>query len=93
MKFYRILDMTLRKYDGEQVDYKAGSFGTRGGVMTDLNKCAEIIRREKESFLSCAYNTTTVLKDEILEFQAREVDDRGGETIYSIKAVAIDINI
>lgn len=93
MKFYRILDMTLRKYDGEQVDYKVGAFGTSGGVMTDLNECVNIISKEKENFLRYSHGDVTILKDEILEFQAREVDDRGGENIYSIKAVAIDVNI
>lgn len=93
MKFYRILDMTLRKYDREQVDYKVGAFGTSGGVMTDLNECINIISKERENFLRYSHGDVTILKDEISEFQAKKVDDRGSETVYSIKVVQIDINI
>lgn len=93
MKFYRVLDMTLRKYDGKKVDYKVGAFGTSGGVMTDLNECASIVKNEKKRFLSYSYGVVTILKDEILEFQAREIDGKDSETIYSVKVVEIDINI
>lgn len=93
MKFYRVMNMTLRKYDGEQVDYKVGAYGNYGGVITDLNECLKIIEKEKKDFLSYSYGTVTVLKDELLEFQARVINDKDSETIYSTKVIAIDVNI
>ena len=92
MKFYRILEMVLKKYEGEN-EYRVSLHGANGGVLTNLNKCAEIVSKEKKRYLQFSTGTVTILKDEILEFQAKEVDKRNIETIYSMKVVETDINI
>ena len=99
MKFYRVLDMTLVKdnssYGGNK--YRAGSYGSCGGVMTSLDECASIIEKEKIKFIRTEkYGEITILKDEITEFQGKLVEDINGsirESLYSIKVVEIEFDI
>ena len=99
MKFYRVLDMTITKDNSFYGDnkYRAGSYGSCGGVMTSLDECASIIEKEKEKFIRGErFGEITILKDEIIEFQGKLVEDKNGstrESLYSIKVVEIKFDI
>lgn len=97
MKFYRVINMSLTKDENTygNGDYRVGSYGSYGGVMTSLDECVSIIEKERNSFLrGREYGEISILKDEITEFQGKLIEVRNEETretIYSIKIVPIDI--
>ena len=107
MKYYRVLDMTLRKFDSLEEEYKVGSHGTFGGAMIDLNKALDTLKREKENMMRYydLYSSEifseqggfTILKDEPTEFQCRIIeklnDDRVSETVYCIKVSEMKIDL
>ena len=90
MKLYRIVDMSLNKKDNGE--FKVGSYGTLGGVITDIEECKKTIMYEKEKFMRGErYGAIKITKDTVLEFQGVLVENNGRETKYIIKAMEIEV--
>lgn len=94
MKLYRVVDMLLRKDDTREEGFRIGSHGTIGGVVTSIETCKEIIKKERDIFLrSERYGKIEILKDTDLEFQGKLIEKEDRVSVYTIKATEIEVSI